>query len=131
MATASPTQMPDYGAGSSGPHASPREGAEARSGAGRIIPVIMCGGSGTRLWPASRESMPKQFIPFLEDLSCFQTTAQRFADSVFAKPRRGRLATVPIATAQPYGEIQRTELARDLEADALVRAGNEGGRSSH
>ncbi|MFI4996825.1 MAG: sugar phosphate nucleotidyltransferase, partial [Hyphomicrobiales bacterium] len=27
-----------------------------------ILPVIMCGGSGTRLWPASRESMPKQFI---------------------------------------------------------------------
>ncbi|MDR7038591.1 mannose-1-phosphate guanylyltransferase, partial [Methylobacterium sp. BE186] len=26
-----------------------------------ILPVILCGGSGTRLWPASRESMPKQF----------------------------------------------------------------------
>ena len=27
-----------------------------------IIPVIMCGGAGTRLWPVSRESMPKQFV---------------------------------------------------------------------
>ena len=28
----------------------------------RILPVIMCGGAGTRLWPVSRESMPKQFV---------------------------------------------------------------------
>src|ERR1700709_968237 len=28
-----------------------------------VLPVILCGGSGTRLWPASRDSMPKQFIP--------------------------------------------------------------------
>ncbi|WP_336489759.1 sugar phosphate nucleotidyltransferase, partial [Methylobacterium nigriterrae] len=32
----------------------------SESGAGLIYPVILCGGSGTRLWPASRESMPKQ-----------------------------------------------------------------------
>ena len=29
----------------------------------KILPVIMCGGSGTRIWPESRESLPKQFIP--------------------------------------------------------------------
>ena len=29
----------------------------------RIIPLIMCGGAGTRLWPASREGRPKQFLP--------------------------------------------------------------------
>ena len=28
-----------------------------------IIPVILCGGSGTRLWPLSRKSFPKQFLP--------------------------------------------------------------------
>ncbi len=55
-------------------------------GAQPILPVIMCGGSGTRLWPASRESMPKQFIPLLEDLSNFQVTAKRFAHAAFAKP---------------------------------------------
>ncbi len=54
--------------------------------AARILPVIMCGGSGTRLWPASRESMPKQFIPLLEDLSNFQVTARRFAHPAFARP---------------------------------------------
>ena len=30
-----------------------------------IVPVIMCGGAGTRLWPVSRESMPKQFVPLV------------------------------------------------------------------
>ncbi len=52
----------------------------------QIQPVIMCGGSGTRLWPASRESMPKQFIPLLEDLSNFQITAKRFDHPAFLKP---------------------------------------------
>ncbi len=52
----------------------------------KLLPVIMCGGSGTRLWPASRESMPKQFIPLLEDLSNFQVTAKRFSHPAFAKP---------------------------------------------
>ncbi len=51
-----------------------------------IQPVIMCGGAGTRLWPASRESMPKQFIPLLDDLSNFQITALRFVRPGFAKP---------------------------------------------
>ena len=40
-------------------------------------PVIMCGGSGTRLWPASRPSRPKQFIPLLGPLSSFQQTILR------------------------------------------------------
>lgn len=42
-------------------------------------PVIMCGGSGTRLWPASRPSRPKQFIPLLGPLSSFQQTILRLA----------------------------------------------------
>jgi mannose-1-phosphate guanylyltransferase/mannose-6-phosphate isomerase len=52
-----------------------------------IIPVIMCGGAGSRLWPASRETMPKQFIPLFGDLSTFQMTAMRFRDDArFAEP---------------------------------------------
>ncbi len=42
-----------------------------------IVPVIMCGGSGVRLWPASRPSRPKQFIPLIGDLSSFQQTVLR------------------------------------------------------
>lgn len=44
-----------------------------------IYPVIMCGGSGTRLWPASRPSRPKQFIPLSGNRSLFQETALRVA----------------------------------------------------
>ncbi|WP_428153219.1 AGE family epimerase/isomerase [Brevundimonas sp.] len=44
-----------------------------------IYPVIMCGGSGTRLWPASRPSLPKQFIPLAGNRSLFQETVARVA----------------------------------------------------
>ena len=42
-----------------------------------IYPVILCGGSGTRLWPASRPARPKQFIDLTSDLSLFQETVRR------------------------------------------------------
>ena len=52
-----------------------------------LIPVLMCGGSGTRLWPVSRESMPKQFVPLIGDRSTFQQTLARIADpAMFARP---------------------------------------------
>jgi mannose-1-phosphate guanylyltransferase/mannose-6-phosphate isomerase len=46
----------------------------------------MCGGAGTRLWPVSRESMPKQFVPLIGERSTFQQTLQRVADPMFARP---------------------------------------------
>ncbi|WP_310542959.1 sugar phosphate nucleotidyltransferase [Phenylobacterium sp.] len=42
-----------------------------------VYPVIMCGGSGTRLWPASRPARPKQFVPLSGTLSSFQETVLR------------------------------------------------------
>jgi mannose-1-phosphate guanylyltransferase/mannose-6-phosphate isomerase len=42
-----------------------------------IVPVILCGGSGTRLWPASRENRPKQFLKLMDDKSLLQNTALR------------------------------------------------------
>jgi len=47
----------------------------------KITPVILCGGSGTRLWPVSRKSFPKQFTRLLEDKSLFQKTAERLSQS--------------------------------------------------
>jgi mannose-1-phosphate guanylyltransferase/mannose-6-phosphate isomerase len=44
-----------------------------------IYPVIMCGGSGVRLWPESRSDRPKQFLPLIESRSLFQRTAERMA----------------------------------------------------
>jgi mannose-1-phosphate guanylyltransferase len=52
-----------------------------------MIPVIMCGGAGTRLWPISRESMPKQFVPLVEDRSTFQQVLGRIGDdALFDRP---------------------------------------------
>lgn len=52
-----------------------------------LVPLIMAGGAGTRLWPLSRDSMPKQFIPLLDDgLSTFQATLLRMKDPRFAPP---------------------------------------------
>ena len=42
-----------------------------------IIPIILAGGSGTRLWPLSRKLQPKQFISLLNKTSLFQDTLSR------------------------------------------------------
>ena len=45
----------------------------------QVRPVILCGGSGTRLWPLSRASLPKQFLCLAGENSLFQQTVQRLA----------------------------------------------------
>ncbi len=51
-----------------------------------IVPVILSGGSGTRLWPVSRESFPKQFWPLISARSMIQDTAARAIGPDFAAP---------------------------------------------
>ena len=51
-----------------------------------IYPVLLCGGSGTRLWPLSRKSHPKQFVKLLGDESLFQASALRMLGTGFAAP---------------------------------------------
>ncbi len=51
-----------------------------------IQPVILSGGSGTRLWPVSRESFPKQLWPLLSERTMIQETALRAAGAAFAPP---------------------------------------------
>lgn len=53
---------------------------------GAIVPVILCGGAGSRLWPASREAFPKQFIALLGEESMFQQTLGRIRDPLFGAP---------------------------------------------
>ncbi len=54
---------------------------------GRIVPVILAGGKGTRLWPISRSSRPKQFLNLAGSDSLFQQTLKRVSDSdKFAAP---------------------------------------------
>jgi mannose-1-phosphate guanylyltransferase/mannose-6-phosphate isomerase len=52
----------------------------------KILPVIMCGGSGTRMWPESRESLPKQFIPLIGERSTFQTIVSVVSDPAVFDP---------------------------------------------
>jgi len=51
-----------------------------------IHPVILCGGSGTRLWPSSRKAYPKQFTPLIGDESLYQMTLRRFSGEGFTAP---------------------------------------------
>src|SRR6056297_2022962 len=51
-----------------------------------IHPVILCGGSGTRLWPVSRKAYPKQFVPLVGAESLYQMTLRRFAAEDYAAP---------------------------------------------
>ena len=52
-----------------------------------IVPVILCGGAGTRLWPLSRARHPKQFLGLLGEATMLQATARRVADAGrFAPP---------------------------------------------
>ena len=73
-----------------------------------ITPVILCGGSGTRLWPLSRKSFPKQFVPLIGNKSLLQLTLERVA------PLGSRVVTVG------------TEDHRFLVADSLRQAGVQG-----
>ncbi|WP_417588630.1 mannose-1-phosphate guanylyltransferase/mannose-6-phosphate isomerase [Pararhodobacter oceanensis] len=51
-----------------------------------ITPVLLCGGSGTRLWPLSRKSYPKQFSKLTGEESLFQASALRLTGAGFAPP---------------------------------------------
>ncbi|KQS76243.1 mannose-1-phosphate guanyltransferase [Rhizobium sp. Leaf384] len=52
----------------------------------KIVPIIMAGGKGTRLWPLSRSTAPKQFLQFLSNHSLFQKTLLRVSDPALYAP---------------------------------------------
>src|SRR6056297_3634451 len=51
-----------------------------------LIPVLLSGGVGSRLWPVSRESHPKQFLPLAGELTMLQETLQRTSGLEAAGP---------------------------------------------
>ena len=51
-----------------------------------IIPILLAGGAGTRLWPVSRDALPKQFLPLVGERSTYQETLLRVKDPMFARP---------------------------------------------
>lgn len=70
-----------------------------------IIPVLLVGGSGTRLWPASRKSYPKQFASFDDGPSLFQKTLTRFQGEGFASPLISTQADFRFIVAQQLEEM--------------------------
>lgn len=68
-----------------------------------IHPVILCGGSGTRLWPVSRQSFPKQFSRLVGQESLFQATARRLSGAGFANP--------VVVTSADFRFVVREQLA--------------------
>jgi mannose-1-phosphate guanylyltransferase/mannose-6-phosphate isomerase len=78
----------------------------------RILPVMLAGGTGTRLWPVSRDAMPKQFLPLVGDRSTYQQALARVADpALFAPPI--------VMTCDDFRFFARQQ-AQDLGLDATV-----------
>ena len=75
-----------------------------------IVPVILCGGSGTRLWPRSRKSLPKPFLPLVGDKTLFEATLARCGDS----SRFGDPVVVTGAHHQLHVETQADANARNI-----------------
>ena len=106
----------------------------------KIVPVVLCGGSGTRLWPRSRTTKPKPFIPLLGDQTLFEATLSRCADTSlfsepvvvigekhleFAKPQAAAIAPDARFVVEPMGRntapaIALAALALDPEEIMLV-----------
>ncbi|WP_299877030.1 mannose-1-phosphate guanylyltransferase/mannose-6-phosphate isomerase [uncultured Sulfitobacter sp.] len=103
-----------------------------------ITPVILCGGSGTRLWPVSRKSFPKQFIDLIGEGSLFQQSAQRMSGIGFAAPLVVTNSDFRFTATQQLGdagidpgavliEPQARNTAPALLAAALVQAQTDAG----
>lgn len=77
-----------------------------------IHPLLLCGGSGTRLWPLSRKSFPKQFARFAGEYSLFQASALRMTAPGFAAPM--------VITGSDYRFIVTEQLAAAELAPAAI-----------
>jgi mannose-1-phosphate guanylyltransferase / mannose-6-phosphate isomerase len=92
-----------------------------------ITPVILCGGSGTRLWPLSRKSFPKQFVPLVGNKSLLQLTLERVASlgpqviAVAADDHRFMVADT-MWTAGTPGTVILEPVARNTAAAMALAA---------
>lgn len=78
-----------------------------------IVPVILSGGSGTRLWPMSTPAMPKQMLALTAEETMLQLTARRAQGERFAAP-------IVVANAQHADLVEAQLAAASASADALI-----------
>ena len=93
-----------------------------------ILPVVLCGGSGTRLWPLSRKAFPKQFVPLTDDRSLLGHTVERVRPLsqsgvwvVGAEEHRFLIADV-LASADITGEVMLEPVPRNTAAAMALAA---------
>jgi mannose-1-phosphate guanylyltransferase/mannose-6-phosphate isomerase len=79
-----------------------------------INPVLLCGGAGTRLWPLSRKSYPKQFVELIGEESLFQSSARRLAGVGFTAP------SVVTAADFRFVVIEQLAALEIVPADILI-----------
>lgn len=79
----------------------------------QVTPVILCGGSGTRLWPLSRAGFPKQFLCLTGDESLFQQAAKRLV-SLGSND-------IEVATQAEHGEDYNSHNTTRLDVDGMTR----------
>jgi len=84
----------------------------------KIYPVILCGGSGTRLWPLSRKSYPKQFAQLTGNKSLFQFTLERLTGPDFAAPL--------VITGNDFRFIVTEQLGNEKQTNATILIEPEG-----
>jgi mannose-1-phosphate guanylyltransferase/mannose-1-phosphate guanylyltransferase/mannose-6-phosphate isomerase len=92
-----------------------------------IVPVILCGGSGTRLWPRSRATKPKPFLPLVGDTTLFEATLARCApEAGFAPPvvvtGAAHVAHIEAQLADPAGSQVIVEPSARNTAAAIALA---------
>lgn len=79
----------------------------------KVCPVILCGGGGTRLWPRSRASKPKPFLPLVNNLTSFEQALRRCADATqFDAPL--------VVTGSRHLEHVEAQLGERLETRIIV-----------
>ena len=76
-----------------------------------IVPIVLCGGVGSRLWPLSRQSLPKQFVQLIDESSLFEEAVRR-------STTLGGMPPV-IVTASDYRFLVRNQL-RDFDVEGHI-----------
>lgn len=80
--------------------------------AGKIVPVILAGGSGTRLWPLSRNNLPKQFLPLASRNTLYQDTLLRSSNAAVFE--------APVVVANEEFRFFAQRQARDIGIEATI-----------